>query len=299
MIDLVSSLALLSLLVAVVAAYGVRLVLRGEAHYARVDAAGSSPLLGRRLMEMAYWSLQPIARFCQRLGMGPNAISFISMGLALVAATALAFGHFGVAAVITAVASLGDALDGLVARNTGVASDAGEVLDATIDRYFEGVFLSGLAIFYRDDAILLALVLAALLGSFMVSYATAKAEACHAEVPRGWMRRQERAVYLNVGITIVPIVAALAPTGASIAWAKVPMFAVLGIVAFFSNVSAIRRLYALTVSLRRRDLEKAGQAEKNEPKAAAPTPPAPTPTPISAAAAAVSSIRTNVDRRAS
>jgi len=240
-IDVICSLALLSLLVAIAVAYGVRLLLRGEAHFARVDAAGSSPLLGRRLMEMAYWSLQPVARLCIRLGIGPNAITLASMGLALIAAGALAFGHFGIAAVITAVAALGDALDGLVARSTGVASDAGEVLDAAVDRYFEGTFLSGLAVYYRDDVPILIIALAALLGSFMVSYATAKAEACHAEVPRGWMRRSERAVYLNVGITLVPLAG------------KVPMIAALAVVAFFSNVSAIRRLAALAATLRARD----------------------------------------------
>src|SRR5882757_2367633 len=135
MMDLGCSLALVSLLVAIGIAYGARMLLRGEAHYARVDAAGSSPLLGRRPMEMAYWSLQPVARSFIKLGIGPNGITMGSMALALGAAVLLAFGHFGLAAAVTAVASLGDALDGLVARTTGVASDAGEVFDAAVDRY--------------------------------------------------------------------------------------------------------------------------------------------------------------------
>ena len=254
MIDVGCSLALVLLLVAVVAAYVVRVLFRGEAHYARVEAAGSSPLLGRRLMEMAYWSLQPVARLCIRLGLGPNAITGISMGLALLAAVALAFGHFGVAALLTAVASLGDALDGLVARSTGAASGAGEVLDATVDRYSEGAFLTGLAIYFHDSVAMLCIVLAAILGSFMVSYATAKAEASQAEVPRGWMRRSERAVYLNVGVALVPLAGACLPNdGAMRLVSTAPIALAVGIVALFSNVSAIRRLRALARTLRARD----------------------------------------------
>ena len=82
---------------------------------------------------------------------------------------------------------------------TGVSSDAGEVLDAAVDRYVEFFFLGGLMIYYRDIAALLILTLFALVGSFMVSYSSAKAEALHVPAPKGSMRRPERAVYLTAG----------------------------------------------------------------------------------------------------
>jgi len=211
-------------------------------------------------------------------------------------------GHFGVAAVITAVASLGDTLEGLVARMSGVASDAGEVLDAAVDRYFEGVFLGGLAIFYHNDVAMLILVLAALLGSFMVSYATAKAEACRAEVPRGWMRRQERAVYLNVGITLVPIMAALAPAAQSATWGKVPVLVTVSIVALFSNWSAISRLRALARVLRARDAisrDGDGVFEVSEERVIEEQPRLPHPSPPPTGDGGTSGIRSSVTTAAS
>jgi heme exporter protein D len=83
------------------------------------------------------------------------------------------------------VSALGDTLDGIVARLQGTASDAGEVLDAAVDSYEEFFFLGGIVVHVRQSAVGVSLVLLALLGSFMVSYATAKAEALRAEIPRG------------------------------------------------------------------------------------------------------------------
>lgn len=251
MLDLACSLLIVTLLVVALAAYGVRAVTRGEAHFARVDRAGASLLLGRRPMEMAYWALQPVGRACVRAGLTANAVTLVSLLLAAGAGGALALGHFGVAALLAAVASLGDALDGLVARMGRTVSGAGEVLDAAADRYSEGFFLGGLAIFYRGSVPPLLLVLGAWMGSYMVSYASAKAEGSHVVVPRGAMRRPERAVYLGAGAALVPIVAAVLPAG-SPAWASTtPMLVALVMVATFANVGAILRLRVLARAMRR------------------------------------------------
>jgi CDP-diacylglycerol--glycerol-3-phosphate 3-phosphatidyltransferase len=250
-IDLGCSLALLLVLLAALVAYGIRLALRGEAHYARVDAAGASPLLGRRPMEMAYWSLQPLAKACMGVGLSANGVTLLSLFLAAGAGVALGFGHFGIAAALTVMASLGDALDGLVARLSGTASDSGEVFDAAVDRYSEFFFLGGLLVFYRESVPAMLLVLAAMIGSFMVSYATAKAEACQMEIPRGSMRRPERAVYLGAGATFVPLTAALLPQGAPAWLDTAPMLLALFIVALLANVSTVVRLRALAAALRK------------------------------------------------
>src|SRR5262249_41330929 len=122
------------------------------------------------------------------------------------AAIGLAYGRFGLAALLAMVSSLCDALDGLVARANGTASDSGEVLDASVDRYVEFFFCGGLVFYSRHWPALMALVLCALLGSFMVSYSTAKAEALHIPPPRGAMRRPERAAYLTLGAAFTPLV---------------------------------------------------------------------------------------------
>ena len=159
---------------------------------------------------------------------------------------ALAFGHFGVGAALTAVATLCDALDGIVARLTGTASDAGEVFDAAVDRYQEFFFLGGLAIYFRNEAVALVLVLLTALGSFMISYGTAKAEALNVEAPRGAMRRVERAVYLDAGVVFAPIAGAVALRFGLPAWVEtVPILLALALVGGVGNVSAVRRLLAV------------------------------------------------------
>ena len=202
--DFACSVGVLALLVAVGLAYGVRVLVRGAATFERVERDQGSALLGRSLMQMGYWALDHLGRGLVALGATANGVSIASLLFGIGAGIALAFGHFGLGAALAVVSGLGDTLDGIVARRTKTASDAGEVLDAAVDRYEEFFFLGGIVVHERGSALGVSLVLSALLGSFMVSYATAKAEALRAEVPRGAMRRPERAAYLIAGAALTP-----------------------------------------------------------------------------------------------
>jgi CDP-diacylglycerol--glycerol-3-phosphate 3-phosphatidyltransferase len=216
--------------------------------YARVERDGGSVLLDKRVMNGAYWVLDPVGDACVRAGVSANMVTLASLFLAVVSGTLLAFGHFGLAAVTTAVGSLGDALDGVVARKSETVSRRGEVLDAAADRYSEFVFLGGLALHYHPHTWTLALTLGAMLGSMMVSYASAKAEAMRVAIPRGSMRRPERAVVLAVGALLVPFaMLARAAFFADVApiFGELPMLVALAVVAVLGNVSAVRRLAAL------------------------------------------------------
>jgi CDP-diacylglycerol--glycerol-3-phosphate 3-phosphatidyltransferase len=197
-------------------------------------------------MEMGYWALQPVATASERAGLNANSITGLSLGLGAAAGVALAFGHLGLAAAATVVSSLGDVLDGLVARRTGTHSKSGAIFDAAADRYDEFFFLAGLACLYHDDIVKLGFVLLALLGSFMVSYGSAKAEALGVSAPRGAMRRAERAVYLGAGALLSPIAAALVERQALPGWAAhAPMLAAVAVVGVVANVSAVRRFGAI------------------------------------------------------
>ncbi len=252
MLDLACSLLLLAATLVVAVAYAGRVSRAGAARHARIERAGSSPLLGKGAMEMGYWAMRPAARACIALGIGANAISWASLALAAGAGLALALGHFGVGAALSVVSSVCDALDGLVARETGTASDSGEVLDAAVDRYAELMFLGGIVFFARLDAVTVVLALAATAGAIMVSYATAKAEALHVQAPRGAMRRQERAVYFVLGTALVPVLAAAAARWGLPAWIdRIPLLLTLGLVAVVGNVSAVRRLAAIARAVRK------------------------------------------------
>lgn len=254
--NLKSTLILLALVGVLVVVYSIRLVVKGRVHYARVDKQGGSALLSKSVMEMAYWSLQPLARALVVLGVTPNMISWFSLVFGLFAGACLAFGHFGFGGAFAVVSGFMDSLDGMVARLTGTSSDAGEVLDATVDRYAEGFFISGLVIYYRDIPVLQILALLALMGSFMVSYSSAKAEALHVDPPKGSMRRPERAVYLTLGAILSPI------TIAEFEYVRdypiaigFPMVIALGLIAVLANASAIERMAAIAKEMRSREAE--------------------------------------------
>jgi CDP-diacylglycerol--glycerol-3-phosphate 3-phosphatidyltransferase len=258
--DLIYSFLLLSVAAILVLSYSVKSFFRGKAQFDRVDREGGSALLGKGIMQMAYWGLQPVGDLFILLGFTPNAISFLSLFFGSITGIALAFGHFGSAGFFCTICSLLDSVDGMVARKTGKASDSGEVVDAAVDRYVEFFFLAGLIYYYREVPWLVLLSLTALLGSFMVSYSTAKAEALHVTPPRGYMRRTERAVYLTLGAVLAPISIQSFEINANYASTSglypvnigYPMVFALFVVAVFSNWSAFIRLRAVANEVKER-----------------------------------------------
>jgi len=193
--------------------------------------------------------LAPIARGLIAAGVTANGVTAVALALGLAGGVLLASGRFGAAAALIVLASLGDALDGVLARVSKTASSAGAIFDAAADRYQEMAILAGLAIHLRGDVASLSLVLGALLASFMVSYGSAKAEAMRVQVPDGAMRRFERAVCLCGGIALVPVTSALVRAGTVAPWAaEAPILAALAIVAVVGNASAVLRLRAIAAS---------------------------------------------------
>ncbi|HSZ82159.1 MAG TPA: CDP-alcohol phosphatidyltransferase family protein, partial [Polyangia bacterium] len=232
--------------------YLVRTLFKGRARHARTEADGGSVFLNKASMEMGYWLLAPVVEALAALHVTPNMVTFFSLVPALLAAVAAAFGWFGLACVLATLGSLCDLIDGVLARRTGVASDAGEVLDAAVDRYIEFLFLAGVAVYYRTHWMVLSLALAALFGSFMVSYTTAKAEAMGVEPPRGSMRRAERAVYLLTAAGLTPFSRVLFANTPSHALRELPMVFALILVALLTNVSVVQRFVVIAAALRAR-----------------------------------------------
>lgn len=242
-------LTLLSTVLVAMAAFALRAILSDADAAARIKKQGSSPFLGNLPMEFAYWILSPLGRLAAALKLSPNIFSWTCLGLGTLAGTAAALGQIPMAGGLAIVSALFDALDGIVARSRGVASDAGEVLDAAIDRYTEFFFLAGLCIYYRFEPWAMVLVLGALLGSFLVSYSQAKAEALQTPVPRGWMRRPERATYLGAGAFLSPIVTIWLEEGL-LQPMHYPLLVAVLLVGIFSNATAIQRFVVLYRALR-------------------------------------------------
>ncbi len=252
--DFINTIALLAILALVMVAYSVKLILKGRTQYDRINRQGGSVLMGRGMMEVGYWALQPIAKLLVFLHVTPNQISWASLVFGGISGTALAYGYFGFAALFACYSAFMDCLDGMVARMTEVASDAGEVLDAAVDRYVEFFFLAGLIIYYREEPVFQTLALFALAGSFMVSYSTAKAEALHIPPPPGIMRRPERAFYLTLGAALstfpIPWLDKYFSFSKPVGY---PLLLATLLIAVLSNISAIERLWTIGRAMRERE----------------------------------------------
>jgi phosphatidylglycerophosphate synthase len=253
MTDIDFSYAMLVITCATFALYGSRAVLRGRARHERADQDGGSVFVGKRFMEFGYWLVNPAVVLLDQARVTPDMVTIFSLLPALGAGVAVAQGWFGLACLLATGASLCDTVDGLLARRQGSASDAGEALDAVVDRYVEFFFMGGLIVYYRFSLILCTLSIAALYGAFMVSYSTAKAEALGVEPPRGSMRRAERAIYLLFAAGFTPFAEVLARQGATILVRQAPMILSIALIAVVANVSAVLRVRAIVHAIRTRD----------------------------------------------
>jgi CDP-diacylglycerol--glycerol-3-phosphate 3-phosphatidyltransferase len=212
----------------------------------RAGEARSLLLVPKTAVQVTLRGLDLVAGVLISLGVTANAITVTSVVLAAIGGGLLAFGQFAWAGAAMVVSSLGDALDGMVARRSGSASVAGALLDASVDRYEEFLFLGGLAVHFHESTAALLLTVAALAGSFMVSYGSAKAEALGVPVPPGAMRRAERAVCLCAGVVSMPVLSWATHGSAMPFWAaNAPLLLMLVVVALGANVSAVRRLRLL------------------------------------------------------
>lgn len=110
--------------------------------------------------------------------------------------------HFVLAAIAFVAGSVMDTLDGRYSRMSGKGTLFGAFLDSTLDRLEEGVVLAAIAYYFADngDPVPAALCVAVVLGSLLVSYTRARAEALGVECKVGIATRPVRVVILSAGL---------------------------------------------------------------------------------------------------
>jgi CDP-diacylglycerol---glycerol-3-phosphate 3-phosphatidyltransferase len=132
----------------------------------------------------------------------PNAISITGLILNLAAAGLVLGDLYFLGGVAFIVGSVMDTLDGRYSRMSGKGTMFGAFLDSTLDRIEEGVVLTAVAYQFADagDAVPAAACVFVVLGSLMVSYTRARAEALGVECKVGIATRPVRVVLLSIGL---------------------------------------------------------------------------------------------------
>lgn len=142
----------------------------------------------------------------------PDALTALGLSICAVAAVAVYFEYrneilwFWTGAVLFWFGSLLDVLDGALARQSGKGTPFGAFLDSTTDRLGEAVMLAVIGLVFARDGneIALGATIAALTGSFLVSYTRARAEALSLKGDVGIGSRAERVTVIVCGLFLAP-----------------------------------------------------------------------------------------------
>jgi CDP-diacylglycerol--glycerol-3-phosphate 3-phosphatidyltransferase len=113
---------------------------------------------------------------------------------------------YWLAALVFVIGSLADILDGALARAGGKTTPFGAFIDSTTDRVSEAFMLTAIAyvLATNDHPVFVAVTVAAVAGSILVSYTRARAEALGLRGDVGIGSRAERVVVIAVGLALAP-----------------------------------------------------------------------------------------------
>jgi CDP-diacylglycerol--glycerol-3-phosphate 3-phosphatidyltransferase len=148
--------------------------------------------------------IDAIVRWLAYGHINPNILTVIGVALNVGCGLLFGMGLFFSAGIALIIANLFDMLDGQVARLSGRVTRFGGFLDSSLDRLSDMVVFVGLMVFYARDlpshsTLNVFLAGAGLMGSVMVSYASARAESLIPKCDVGFLRRPERVVLFIIG----------------------------------------------------------------------------------------------------
>ena len=163
-------------------------------------------MLGKKLGRILE---RPLFRLALIVPFSPNTVTLTGFVATIVSCLVLSF-SLEIGGILILLSGFFDVMDGAVARAKGMATSYGAFLDSVLDRYADAAML--LAIFWhmvsQQSTVGMILSLVSLVGSFLISYARARAEGLGVSCNLGIMERPERIVLLAGGaITgfIIPV----------------------------------------------------------------------------------------------
>lgn len=177
-----------------------------------------------------------IVRTLDRARVAPNAITLFGFAGVCVSGGLIVAEYWVAAALVFIVFGLFDPLDGHLARYQGTVSTFGGFLDSFLDRAAEAVIFGAIAVTFARDGSEFGVIacFGAMAGSFLVSYARARAEGLGVSGGSGGlMGRPERLVLLGSGIFLGGVGSVLEVT--------VGVIAVLALLTALERVLIVRR----------------------------------------------------------
>lgn len=146
--------------------------------------------------------------FARHIPFSPQTFTLMGLLISILTAWIFAQGYLIMGAVFILITGAFDIIDGAVARATNRMTAFGGVLDSVCDRYADGIIYVGIIHGIITNKIIFDNFLFApwlwcsfaLIGSYLVSYIRARAEASHAKnMNIGIAERPERMIILTLG----------------------------------------------------------------------------------------------------
>lgn len=153
------------------------------------------------------WMLVPFVDAAKRIGISPNWLTVLGLGLNILAALLISREQiFWGGMVMTCLAMPLDALDGELARRTNQHGKFGAFFDSSLDRVADGALMMGLAAYFlnRGDTLSVYVTFAAVVAQFMVSYTRARAEGLGINCTVGLFGRFGRFLLIAAGLLLHP-----------------------------------------------------------------------------------------------
>jgi len=172
--------------------------------------------------------LAPFVSAADSLGLTPNSVSVLSLLVAGAAAAAFVAGEplwYAVGGVLVLLNGWLDLVDGALAREQGVASKAGDLLDHVIDRYADLIIIGGLAAGVENFA----LGFLAVTGVLMTSYLGTQIQAVGlGRAYGGLVGRADRLVLITIAGFVAAVVSGPVVVGYGVIELLLVFFAIVG-----------------------------------------------------------------------
>ena len=181
--------------------------------------------------------LTPFVTAADSLGLSPNSVSVLSLGVAGAAAAAFVAGTpqwYAVGGLLVLLNGWLDLVDGALARRQNVASDGGDLLDHVIDRYADLIIIGGLAAGIERFA----LGFVAVTGVLMTSYLGTQIQAVGlGRAYGGLVGRADRLVLITITGLVAAVVTGPVIAGYGVVALLLAFFAVVG------HLTALQRFW--------------------------------------------------------